>query len=400
MRLVTKVRISLRHLSSRPFRTISAVFVVALSSALAVMLFLSAHGLKSGLIRAVEPFDIIVGAKGSPYQLVLNTVLLQDVPVGNLKWSDYISLSDDSRVDISVPLAFGDNYRGHPVVGTRDDILLILGSPRGPQWLGVSEGRWFEGEFEAVLGARAAVESGLLIGDNFRTSHGIIRGDEHEDLFKVVGIAARTLGPYDKAIFVSLESVWESHNHDEEGEEKGEGEVTAVLVRPTSYPDAYSLAVSFQHDATRQLVFPAQTVIRLFSLMGNGEQFLSIIACSVAICSLLTTLLVLYWSNRDRRRERALLHAMGVSRETLVIISWFEGTFILAIGALIGDLFGRAGVYAIFRFLGGSTAIDLSAPMTLQEIITPIAMLAAGSFGSFIIALSEKTGDSTLLRKR
>jgi putative ABC transport system permease protein len=395
MRLVTKIRISLRHLSSRPFRTVSAVSVVALSSALAVMLFLSAQGLRSGLIRAVEPFDLIVGAKGSPYQLVLNTVLLQDVPVGNLKWSDYISLSNDSRVDVSVPLAFGDNYRGCPVVGTRDDILLIRGGPRGSRWLKVAEGRWFEDEFEAVLGAQAALESGMRIGDRFRTSHGIIHGDEHEALFKAVGIAAKTFSPYDKAIFVSLESIWETHSHNEE-----EGGVTAILARPVSYSGAYSLAASFQNDTSKQLVFPAQTVIRLFSLMGNGERFLSIIVCSVAACSLLTTLLVLYWSSRDRKRERVLLYALGVSRGTLVTISWFEGTLILAVGVLIGELLGRAGVYAVFHFLGGNTAIDLSVPLTFHETITPIAMLAVGSFGGFIIALSEKTGDSASLKRR
>jgi putative ABC transport system permease protein len=402
VRLGVKVRVSLRHLSSRPFQTISAVFVVALSSALAVMLFLLAQGLRDGLIRAVEPFDLIVGAKGSPYQIVLNTVLLQDVPVGNLKWSDYVSLREDPRVDISVPLAFGDNYRGCPVVGTAEDILRIRGGQPVQQWIDVAEGRWFDKEFEAVLGAQAALESGLLIGDTFRTSHGVVLGEEHDVSFEVVGVAARAFGPYDRAIFVSIESVWESHDHDDDDgeEEKDEGEVTAILVRPATYPDAYSLAVSFQHDTERQLVFPAQTAIRLFSLMGSGERFLSIIVYSVAACSLLTTLLVLYWSNRDRRRERALLYALGAPRGTLVTISWIEGTFTLAIGALIGELLGRAGVYAAFHLLGDATAIDLSAPMTIHEAVIPIIMLAAGSFGGFLIALSERTGDSASLKIR
>ena len=332
MRLRKEIRISLRHLSSRPFQTVAAVSLLALSSALAVMLFLLAQGLRDGLIRAVEPFDLIVGAKGSPYQLVLNTVMLMDVPIGNIKWSDHAALSDDARTDFSVPLAFGDNYRGYPVIGTGDGILRIRRGASERRWIEVAEGGWFDAEFEAVLGAQAAAESKLRIGDSFRTSHGLVRGDEHEALFKVVGIAARVFGPYDRAIFVSIESIWENHaDHDHADDDDGhevrddheahdDSEVTAVLVRPATYPDAYSLAVSFQNNAEKQLVFPAQTATRLFSLVGSWERFMSVVVYSVAACSILTALLVLYWSNRDRRREKALLSALGASRGALAAI--------------------------------------------------------------------------------
>jgi putative ABC transport system permease protein len=404
MKFRTEIRISFRHLRSRPFQTVSAVAVLALSSALAVMLFILARGFRDGLIRAVEPFDLIVGAKGSPYQLVLNTVLLRDVPIGNIKWSDHAALSDDARTDFSVPLAFGDSYRGYPVIGTGDDILRIRRGASERRWLEVAEGRWFEDEFEAVLGAQAAAESQLRIGDSFRTSHGVALGDEHEALFKIVGIATRVFGPYDRAIFVNIESIWENHAHGDHDDEDVHGhdednDVTAVLVRPASYPDAYSLAVSFQNDAGKQLVFPAQTASRLFSLLGSGERFMSVIVYSVAVCSLFTTMLVLYWSNRDRRREKVLLGALGASRGALVVISWLEGTFTLSIGALAGELLGRAGAYAAYRFLGGAAAIDISVPMTFHETAVPAVMLIAGSFGALVMALGEKTGDGALLKR-
>jgi putative ABC transport system permease protein len=233
LRFRTKTRISLRHLSSRPFQTVAAAAVLALSSALAVILFLLAQGFRDGLIRAVEPFDLIVGAKGSPYQLVLNTVMLMDVPIGNIKWSDHAALSGDVRADFSVPLAFGDNYRGYPVVGVGDDILRIRRGASERKWLEIAEGRWFDDEFEAVLGARTAAESTLRIGDSFRTSHGVVLEDEHEALFKVVGIAASVFGPYDRAIFVSIGSIWENHAHGDHGDGE-DNEVTAVLDRKAS----------------------------------------------------------------------------------------------------------------------------------------------------------------------
>jgi putative ABC transport system permease protein len=183
-------------LSSKPFQTFSLISVIALSTALGVMLFLLTQGLVRGLIRAVEPFDIIVSAKGSPYQLVLNTVFLRDAPVGNIEWSRYAALRDDARVDLAVPIAFGDSYRGCAIVGTTGEILKIRKTPSDPPWLTLEDGRWFEGRNEAVLGARAAAESGLAIGGGFRASLGITGYRyEHDDTYKVVGILRDVSGP-------------------------------------------------------------------------------------------------------------------------------------------------------------------------------------------------------------
>jgi putative ABC transport system permease protein len=125
VRKVTALHIALRHLRSRAFQTFSVVSIAAFSVGLAVALFLLAQGLRLGLIRAVEPFELIAGAKGSPYQLALNTVFLQDVPIGNIPWESYSALSDDARVSFAAPLGFGDSYRGYPVVGTTPDILNL-----------------------------------------------------------------------------------------------------------------------------------------------------------------------------------------------------------------------------------------------------------------------------------
>ena len=379
--MTTKIKIAFRHLRSRPFQTFSVVSIVAFSIGLAVILFVLAQGLRLGLIRAVEPFDLIIGAKGSPYQLVLNTVFLQDAPVGNITWENYVEVSDDIRVNFAVPLGFGDSYRGYPVIGSTEDILKIRVRDSAPSWMKVREGRWFRNELEAVLGSRVAVDSGLRVGDVFRTSHGVVIGDEHENNFKVVGIAETVSGPYDRAVFIPLETLWAEHKHHEEG-----GEVTAVLVHPRSYADAYSLAASFQNKSGMQLVFPSQTVIRLFSLMGRGEAFLSIVVYAVGGCALFTTLLVLYWASAARRGERVLLHVLGVSRGDLIFITWLEGTATLLIGMAFGEVLGRLGAGAAFKILGSATAVDSAVAFTLQELIAPLFLLAAGSMGGLFAA--------------
>ena len=162
MRYVTALRIALRHLRSRAFQTFSVVSITAFSAGLAVALFLLAQGLRLGLVRAVEPFELIVGAKGSPYQLALNTVFLQDVPVGNIPWESYAALSDDARTGFAVPLAFGDSYRGYPVVGTTPGILDIRVRASDPPWLRIGEGRWCFGETPAK--SRFSRATGPLAG--------------------------------------------------------------------------------------------------------------------------------------------------------------------------------------------------------------------------------------------
>jgi putative ABC transport system permease protein len=361
------------------------------------MLFLLTRGAVQGLIRSVEPFDIIVSAKGSPYQLVLNTVFLRDAPVGNIKWGHFTELRDDVRVDLAVPLALGDNYRGYSIVGTVGDILRIRQTPSASPWLRIKTGRWFSGKREAVLGAKTASESGLAIGGKFKTSHGAIGNRyEHNESYEVVGILHDVMGPYDKAVFVNIEDIWAAHETESKNSAALEHEVTAVLVRPASYPDAYSLAASYQQDAERQLVFPAQTAVRLFSIIGRGEEFLSIIVYSVSGFALLVTLLALYWSGADRMRERALLRILGAPRRVLVMIAWMEGTFSILAGVIIGEILGRAGSFAVFRLLGSAAGVVPYAPLTFKELAIPAALFIIGSLCGFAVTLGDRRGNDEL----
>jgi putative ABC transport system permease protein len=240
------------------------------------------------------------------------------------------------------------------------------------------------------------------VGDGFRTSHGIVAGDEHSEEYRVVGIAGTVQGPWDRAIFVPLEILQSVHGHEQEDEHEDESgkEATAVLVHPTSYADAYRLAVSYHNDDRKQLIFPAQTAIRLFSLIGRGEAFLSIVVYAVEGCALLTTLLVLYWSGAARSRERALLHVLGLPRRTLVFISWLEGTIILLAGAFLGELTGRAGAHAVFFILGEATAIRPVIPLTLQECLAPLILLSVGSVSAFIVAWGDVRSLEDFMRAR
>jgi putative ABC transport system permease protein len=394
MRVGTALRVALRHVSSRPFQVFSAIAVISFSSGLAVALFLVASGLRLGLTNAVEPFDIAAGAKGSPYQLVLNAVFLQDVPAGNMPAGKAAALSEDPRVEYAAPIALGDSYAGLPVVGTTGAILNI--KTRGKPWLRIKEGRFLAGASEAVIGAKAAALTGLKCGDSFRTTHGAAGGEEHGTPFKVVGVCESVHGPYDRAILVDIADIWSEHGHiSTPGRPKNIGDVTAMLIKPRSYPDAYGLLASYRQDQSCQVIFPAQTAVRLFSVIGRGEEFLRMITRSVAGCALLTTALMLYWSGASRRREHELLSVIGFSRRTLVAISWLEGSVVLLAGVVLGWLIGRAGVHAAFVLLGEATAIEPLVPLSIREFSLPAALLAAGS----LCALATAPGKHPLNRR-
>ena len=386
MRAATVMRVALRHVSSRPLQAISVIAALAFSAGLASALFLAASGLRLGLENAVTPFDVVAGAKGSPYQLVLNAVFLQDVPAGNIPAESASRLMDDPRADLAVPIALGDVYGGFPVVGTTEAILDI--KMKGEQWLRIKDGSFFDGAFQAVLGAKAAEATGLLPGDSFRTTHGAAGGEEHRTPFIVTGVLESAHGPYDRAILVDIKSVWAQHGHAGASRRSG-GDVTAMLIRPRSYPDAYGLLASYQNDPFCQTVFPAQTAVRLFATIGQGEEFLGIIVRSVAGCALITTILILYWSGASRHRERELLRFLGASRGAIAAITWMECAIVLFAGSVLGWLLGRVGVYAAFASLGDATAIEPAIPFGAGEIAAPAAMLAVGAAGALVTALKK-----------
>lgn len=370
--------IAVRRVFFNKLQSLMIICSVAFVTALSCMLFLLSQGLQNGIIRATEPFDILAGKIGSPYQLVLSTVFLQDAPVGNISWSRFEEISADSKVARAIPVCLGDSFSKFPIVGTTDEVFS--------DWIKISKGRAFEREFEAVVGA----DIGLKIGDKFQSSHGY--GDKHEEEYTVVGIADRQNTPYDRAIFTHLKSFWLSHcSHEKEHEGHGSGDVTVVLVRPKGFSEAYRLMYEFQSDKELQMVLPAQVVVRLFSLMGRGEKFVSFVVWAVFGFTMISTALLLYFAGAARHRERTLLRVLGASPRYLIAVSWLEGSFTIAAGAVIGAVFGRAGFEFAAVALGDT--LPISAPFSPEQLLLPLAVIVTGSAVSVLPAIANSGSD-------
>jgi len=264
-----------RNIRHRLIQTFIPILVVALAIALSVAVFVLADGAEEGIVQASDPFGVlVVGKAGSGQELVLSSILLQGVPIGNIDYAVYEQLENDERVRLAVPLGFGDSVGGARIIGTNHNFFELRRSQLDDPAFQLAEGRLFsevihndhedvdhadkegehedeehedhadeesehkdedadhtnkEGEheeddhedhaFEAVLGSSAAQRLGLNIGDQFRATHGVGRGiaeNEHEDVYTIVGILHPTGTAYDTAVYTTLESIWDAHAHDEE----------------------------------------------------------------------------------------------------------------------------------------------------------------------------------------
>lgn len=433
-------RLAYLSILRRPLRYVLLTFLIALAAALPVFVTQLTSGLYNGLNRAVEPFPILAGAKGSQYQLVLNTVFLRDRPIGNIPYSEVEKLRATDRAREVIPLAFGDNYRGFRIVGTEPAIFQYVQNQKKGAWLQVVEGNGFAEERDAVIGSETARLTGLKVGDTFQSVHGLAgngAGHAHEHPYKVSGILAPVGGPYDTAILVNISDIWEAHGggkaHEEEHEEapakpvrKGgivrpgnaqaavqpaaahgaeegavhddhdhdehehlapgeKGDVTAVLIQPKGYADAMKLLAQYQNrGGDVQMVFPSQSIISLYGMVGQSREFWQAVTAVLIASAILITLLVMYWSALARLPEFALLRALGAGTGVVYRVMTAEQCLVLLLGTASGWLAGWLGTIGAAHLIAGKAAIVMTTSPEPLSFLPPALILLLGTAASLI----------------
>ena len=213
------VALAVAYLRRRPLNTALNMALLAIGVATVLLLMLFAEQLRGALERDARGVDMVVGAKGSPMQLVLSSVFHVDIPTGNIRLDDARALAEDPMIGEAIPLALGDNYRGWRIVGAGYGYPELFGArlARGALW---------RAPLEATVGARAASDAGLDIGSRFVGAHGVTGGGATHDEtpYRVVGVFEPTDSVLDRLILTSVESVWEVHSHHDEAEDEDHGE--------------------------------------------------------------------------------------------------------------------------------------------------------------------------------
>ncbi|MBJ3776258.1 ABC transporter permease family protein [Acuticoccus mangrovi] len=379
-----------------PFTNALFVLLIAASVGLGVGLIAQERGLRIGTARAAEKFDLVLAAPGSEITMLLAAVYLQPSDVPLLGGDVYAEVTENPHVSIAAPIAFGDSYDGAPVIGTTPDFAGHLAGP-------LAAGRMFATEREAVAGARVP----LAIGDEFTPAHGVgASADEeaHEHAhFTVVGRMPMTGSPWDRAILVPVEAVWEVHGLADGHADGWSGEVgppfdmarfpgtPAILVRADELWANYALRSEFNR-ADVMAFFPGAVLAGLHNILGDVRQAMSLLAVATQVlvtAGVLAGLLVLA---RLTAQRLALLRALGAPARFAFAVVWGYAASLIVAGAILGVGVGYGATIALSAIITERTDILVTARLDWPEL-----HLVAG-FVSLTLLLALLPAGATLSR--
>ncbi len=350
--------LSLAYLRDRSTATVLNILLLSLSVATMVILLLFSSQLGRRFERDSQGIDLVVGAKGSPLQLILSAIYEADVPTGNIPLSAIPLLKKDSSVAEVIPVALGDNFRSFRIVGTETSYPNHYRAH-------LVDGSYWSVPYQAVIGSEVARRTGAQLGQRFVGSHGLsdspgaIQHKEHP--YMVVGRLAPTGTVLDRLILTSVESVWEIHgiappvgglqgakaDDDEAGPPHPSlAEVTALLVSYRSPAAALRLPRFINRQTEMQAAVPAVETTRLLSLVGVGISAIRAFAVLLMLTAGLSIFVALYSVLRQREADMAMLRVLGASPGAILGQITLEGLILAFVGSAVGIALGH-GIVAL-----------------------------------------------------
>jgi len=365
---------------SRKLTTILTVMSIMISTALLLSVEKLRVGARAGFEQTISGTDLIVGARSGPINLLLYSVFRLGDPTANVSWDSYQRFASRSDVAWTVPMSLGDSVGKFRVLGTTKAYFDHY-KYAGKRALSFAMGRRFDGIFEVVLGATAARELGYSMGDEFHISHGLggVSFAEHKERsFQVVGILNATGTPVDSTVHITLEGLEAVHiggNSAPRGfgghrpaqpqalkpEMLQPKSITAFLVGMKSRVLAlrYQRAVNEYRGEALSAVLPGVALAQLWRIVGAGEQALRVVALLVVAAGLLGMLTSVLTSLNERRREIAVLRAVGAGKADIFFLLVLESTLLAALGAVGGLVLVQVGV----AMIGGMAEATLGIPL-------------------------------------
>ncbi|HCE2439808.1 TPA: ABC transporter permease [Vibrio parahaemolyticus] len=359
------IKLAWKSLMNRKATAVLTIMTVAIS----VILLLGVERIrtqaKDSFANTISGTDLIVGGRSGQVNLLLYSVFRIGNATNNIDWKSYQEFSQHRAVDWVIPISLGDSHKGFRVMGTNHSYFehYKYGSK---QPLTFSKGKEFNGLFETVLGSDVAKQLGYQIGSEIIIAHGIsdVGFSRHDKLpFKVVGILAPTGTPVDKTVHVSLKAIEAIHVGWESGARLGPTpdakvlqerdfqpkQITAMLVGLKSRIQTFALQRQINNYPKEPLsaIMPGVALHELWGMMSVAEQALMAVSGFVVIAGLLGMLSSLLTSLQERRREMAILRAMGARPRHVFSLLISEASLLTAAGIVTGVL----GLYAILALL-------------------------------------------------
>jgi putative ABC transport system permease protein len=381
--------LSASYLRARPLNTALSLILLALGVATIALLLLVVGQVEDHMYRDARGIDLVVGAKGSPMQLILSGIYHVDAPTGNIPLAAVGLLSKNRMVKRAIPLALGDSWKGYRIVGATHAYPEHYGAKP-------AAGRLWEKPMEAVLGAEVAARTGARVGSTFAGVHGISgEGEEHSDTpYTVVGVLGKTGSVIDRLVLCNVESVWQVHEHAQGPEDEADRkaleearEVTVLLVQYASPLAAATLPRQINAESELQAASPAYETARLFRIVGVGVEALRAFAVVLILAAGLSVFIALYTALEERRYDLAVMRTLGASPGKLFGLLLTEGIVLAVAGALLGLAFGHVFASA----LGAWLQTQQQHPVTglewrPEELWLPVVALAVGLLAALVPA--------------
>ncbi len=385
------------YLKARPLNTLLNILLLSLGIAVITILLLFSNQLKEKITDNTKGIDLVVGAKGSPLQLILCNVFHIDFPTGNIKLLEAERLAKHRLVKSAIPLALGDSYQNFRIVGTNRAYAELYNAE-------LAMGVWWANDLEVVVGSTVAELLKLKVGATFESAHGLSKeGHAHEESqFVVKGILKSTQGVLDNLILTNVSSIWKVHDHDEAtlkekvivnpsplvpAVEAGDStkEITAILIKYRNPIAAIQLPRYINGQTGMQAASPAFEAASLFSILGVGVEALTGFAYVLIFISALSIFIALYNSLKERQYDLAIMRSMGASRSKLFIATQLEGIMLTLLGSVIGLALGHGVLYIFTALVEESEKTGISASVFYNEELYLLAgSLVLGIFCSLI----------------
>jgi len=348
-----------RSLRNRVLISTLTIASIALSVALLVGIEHVRVGVRESFQGTIRGTDLIVGARGGTSQVLLSTVFGMSVPNGSISWATYERWAAHPAVKWTIPYALGDAHRGHRVIGTtaaffeqyrfRDQSVTFAagGAPTN--------------DHEIAIGSEVAERLGYALGDSVTLAHGLaaVSFAEHEaHPFTVSGVIARTFTPIDRALYTTLEGLTEMHEAEEGAGGLPMGPPTEALPAGTAAPITAFLVGTKNRFETLQLqremnedrqepltaIIPGVALAQLWQTIGSAEVGLRVVALFTVLVGLIGMCVALYASLESRRREMAILRAVGAGPRAIVSLLVLESGLLALIGAVAGVALVYGGI--------------------------------------------------------
>ena len=377
------VSLSLRYLWSRPLAAGLNLLLLTLGLASISLLLLVSHQINAAFERDLAGIDVVVGAKGSPMQLILSGVFHLDVPTGNVPLAAVQALQTHPQVAQLIPISLGDSFRGFRIVGTTPDYISHYKVP-------LAQGALWTKPMQAVVGAQVAARTGLKLGDTFAGTHGLGNtGEVHgQTPYTVVGVLAASGSVLDRLVITATESVWKVHETDTALDEEDqkileeEREVTLALIQYKTPLAAVTFPRFINTTTEMQAAAPALEITRLLSMIGVGTNVMKALASVLLLTAALSVFIALWSAVRERRADLALLRMLGAPPRRVAGLLLCEALWL----ALLATLLGLAAGQALVALMGW--ALQLEQSVLIGGLVWPAELAVVPALALGVAVLS------------